>query len=313
MISSQKLTKKQKKGLAFRARKTKGKDGQVARWTTSTSADLEDNDVPVMEVQDIADEEDNTAQVEILDKKNSKAQGKGKGKAKATAVEAGPAVAAATSEKKSKKRKREEEEEGVEAKPEKKAKKAKQRYILFLGNLKYTTTVAAITAHFSKCDPPPSVRLLTPKVTSSKPNNKSKGCAFLEFSHPNALQQGLKLHQSQLDGRMVNVELTAGGGGKGQARTVKITQRNKGLFGQRTERSQKEAEKEGLGAVPTSQRPQRFSATSGVEQPPLSRRTWTVGEVEDGETHRGGQKHKQRGKRPTAKSWGTGMNAIPLN
>jgi len=120
------------------------------------------------------------------------------------------------------------------------------------------------------------------------------------------------LHQSQLDGRMINVELTAGGGGKGEARISKLKERNKGLFDQRTERLQKESEKEGSDAVPTTQRPQRFSATSGVEQPPLKRRTWTIDDADDGETHRGGQKQKQRGKRPS-KSWGTGTNAIPLN
>jgi len=62
---------------------------------------------------------------------------------------------------------------------------------------------------------------------------KSKGCAFLEFTHRNALQQGLKLHQSMLDGRMVNVELTAGGGGKSESRLKKVRERNKALLGQR--------------------------------------------------------------------------------
>jgi RNA recognition motif-containing protein len=62
---------------------------------------------------------------------------------------------------------------------------------------------------------------------------KSKGCAFLEFTHRNALQQGLKLHQSMLDGRMINVELTAGGGGKSESRLTKVRERNKALLGQR--------------------------------------------------------------------------------
>ena len=62
---------------------------------------------------------------------------------------------------------------------------------------------------------------------------KSKGCAFLEFKHRGALQQGLKLHHSQLDGRQINVELTAGGGGKGTTRMKKLKERNKELEGQR--------------------------------------------------------------------------------
>lgn len=83
-------------------------------------------------------------------------------------------------------------------------------------------------------DPPPEVRLLTPKASSTnKTTTKSKGCAFLEFTSRNALQQALKLHHSMLEGRMINVELTAGGGGKGEKRMEKLRERNKSLLGQR--------------------------------------------------------------------------------
>ena len=57
-----------------------------------------------------------------------------------------------------------------------------------------------------------------------------------------------------------------------------------------------------------SQRPQRFSATSGMEQVPVAKRTWTVGAGDDRQTHRG-VKHKKKSK---AKAWGTGVNAIPV-
>jgi len=107
-------------------------------------------------------------------------------------------------------------------------KKENGRYILFVGNLRYSSTKQAILEHFSKCDPPPSVRLI-----SSKGSTKSKGCAFVEFSHPNALQQGLKLHHTKLDGRKINVELTAGGGGKGEERVRKLRKRNQTLNEQR--------------------------------------------------------------------------------
>jgi nucleolar protein 6 len=59
-------------------------------------------------------------------------------------------------------------------------------------------------------------------------------------------------------------------------------------------------------------RPQRFSTTSGVAPAPLKRRTWTVGDVDDGETHRGGKNAKKtRGARPS-KNWATGVNMIPV-
>lgn len=55
----------------------------------------------------------------------------------------------------------------------------------------------------------------------------------MEFSHRNALQQGLKLHQTELDGRKINVELTAGGGGKSEHRLEKVKKRNRELHEQR--------------------------------------------------------------------------------
>lgn len=86
-------------------------------------------------------------------------------------------------------------------------------------------------------DPPPTIRLLTPKVTRAgvpaATKSKSKGCAFLEFSTRHALQVALRLHQSELDGRRINVELTAGGGGKSDARLAKVKARNKDLAAQR--------------------------------------------------------------------------------
>ena len=82
-------------------------------------------------------------------------------------------------------------------------------------------------------DPPPTIRLLTHVSTSGSQRSKSRGSAFLEFTHRNALQQALKLHQSSLEGRMINVELTAGGGGKGGTRLAKIRERNKALLAQR--------------------------------------------------------------------------------
>jgi nucleolar protein 6 len=62
------------------------------------------------------------------------------------------------------------------------------------------------------------------------------------------------------------------------------------------------------------ERPQRFSTTSGMEQSSAGKRTWTVGDEENEETHRGGRKHSRTGKkgRPKGKEWGTGVNAIPV-
>ena len=120
----------------------------------------------------------------------------------------------------------------------------------------------AIVTHFSPLvddtkkpsQPPPSVRLLTPKVApGTTPKSRTKGttprfsclgpclrneplfqgCAFVEFNTPSQLQDALKLHHSVLDGRQINVELTAGGGGGGEKRREKVTERNKKLMEER--------------------------------------------------------------------------------
>ncbi|ETW87089.1 hypothetical protein HETIRDRAFT_306110 [Heterobasidion irregulare TC 32-1] len=307
-----KLTKKQKKSIAFRDRKGKGKRAE------HDEAIL---DVPVSEDQDLAEVEGDTATAENdqgdsgpLAKKRKRVQGedrstganksegedvgdekrKKKRKIKAATEGAGAGVAAET----------EEQEENVNSKTN-----SKQRFILFVGNLKYTTPKNAIEEHFAACDPPPTIRLLTQKQQRAGATvAKSKGCAFLEFTSKNSLQQALKLHHSTLDSRQINVELTAGGGGKSETRLSKLRERNKELAAQRTKKLQK-AVADGQEVRPD--RPQRFSATSGEGEAPLAKRTWTVGEEEDENTHRGGKKHKKtRGAK--VKPWGTGVNAIPV-
>lgn len=103
--------------------------------------------------------------------------------------------------------------------------------------MQYVVCVAHLLLQFHSiyflADPPPTVRLITHTPTSGSRRSKPKGYAFLEFTHRNALQQALKLHQSTLEGRMINIELTAGGGGKGGTRLAKIRERNKALLAQR--------------------------------------------------------------------------------
>lgn len=191
--------------------------------------------------------------------------------------------------------------------------KPKAKYILFLGNLRYTTSKEQIAAHFSACNPPPTIRLLTPKPKPGvppKPGVKSKGCAFLEFASHNTLQQGLKLHGSTLDGRVVNVELTAGGGGKSEARLTKVRERNKALLQERKKRLAKAGGAEDA-ELP---QPQRHSKTSGEEHVVATRKTWSVPEGDE-TAGRGGRKHakpsKSKSKRP-AKPWASGANAIAV-
>lgn len=56
------------------------------------------------------------------------------------------------------------------------------------------------------------------------------------------MQACLKLHHSSIQNRRINVELTAGGGGKSDARQGKIKERNDRVGGQRERRAEKEKE-----------------------------------------------------------------------
>lgn len=78
-------------------------------------------------------------------------------------------------------------------------------------------------------DPPPMVRQLTKRVQNSSATTtkeKSRGCAFLEFSKASGLQSALRLHHSVLEGRKINVELSAGGGGNTASRVKKLKAKN---------------------------------------------------------------------------------------
>jgi nucleolar protein 6 len=295
MSTSQKLTKKQKKSLAFRERK----QSKSRSFRAGHGLEVENSGLPVMEVQDLAGLQSGGLEGQELEERSTGAgkrvdaeERKKGGKVDRKSDRQHPKDVVGTAAKESKKRKREEaqevcaavrrpkrkkseavaesrEDEDAEAGEKKPLKgEAKQRFILFLGmslasspfffhvdhgtqvisntpllaRLSWNTLLPVVSknpfflrkeSHSANCypDPSPTVRLLTPR--SQKPVNKSKGCAFLEFTHRNALQQALKLHHSELDGRKINVELTAGGGGKSTTRITKVQQRNKELHDQR--------------------------------------------------------------------------------
>ncbi|KAL7268618.1 hypothetical protein RUND412_008752 [Rhizina undulata] len=128
-------------------------------------------------------------------------------------------------------------EEGAEAAAENK----NSRFIVFIGNLPYTATTASLTSHFSAVQPI-SVRVITDKTDQSK----CKGFAFLEFEGYDRMKSCLaKFHHTMFndgvsEARKINVELTAGGGGKSKARQSKLQAKNEKLNEQRRRRMQEE-------------------------------------------------------------------------
>ena len=137
---------------------------------------------------------------------------------------------------------------------------SKQRFIVFIGNLPYTATTAALQSHFSKLQP------FTVRHSTNKETGRSRGFAFLEFECYDKMKTCLKLfHHSLFDAsvdavlsedgkrkksqaRKINVELTAGGGGgKSVARKERIRDKNKKLEAER-ERARIHREKEETAA-----------------------------------------------------------------
>ncbi|KAI9655844.1 MAG: hypothetical protein M1821_005279 [Bathelium mastoideum] len=144
--------------------------------------------------------------------------------------------------------------------------KKKNRFIVFVGNLPFTTSTPALTAHFAKIAPT-AVRHIT-----EKGSDRSKGFAFLEFDNYDRMKTCLKLyHHSWFpadaaaekeggedrggggeDGggakgkkgkkkkkggkeapRKINVELTTGGGGNSELRKERLHEKNAKLTLQR--------------------------------------------------------------------------------
>jgi nucleolar protein 6 len=132
----------------------------------------------------------------------------------------------------------------------------KNRYIVFVGNIPYSATVADIERHFSAVQPI-SVRLLHEKANPTK----SRGIAFVEFGRFDHMKTCLKtMHHTIMKGspktndggwkggrnsnkveeRQINVELTAGGGGAKDNRKEKIRAKNEKLTAERERRAVEE-------------------------------------------------------------------------
>jgi len=96
-------------------------------------------------------------------------------------------------------------------------------YIVFVGQISFTTTAEQLFQHFKKelgsAITPESmqVRLLTDSKT-----NKSRGMAFLQLNDPELMYECLTLHRTHLDERRINVERSAGGRKNSTKRQAKI-------------------------------------------------------------------------------------------
>ncbi|CAE6504255.1 unnamed protein product [Rhizoctonia solani] len=323
MTPELKLTKKQRKGIAFRERKGKGPGH-------SKSTVEEPADVPEPEVQEIQEKISDEQAPKQCDVPNRNLGDKKRKRVpeddgQVLGVNGDPANGSngVTPKNKSKKRKtvKNADDSSVNDAPGDDTKL--KRFILFVGNLPYTISKEQILEHFGQCSPAPTIRLLTPKSRSGKPQTavqaaKSKGCAFLEFTSHSAMQIAIRKHHSELAGRRINVELTAGGGGNSNQRKEKLRTRNQTLNEQRKRGAERRSSKDSGPDDPgqsQSKLPTRHSTTSGEAQLTDRPKTWSIPTAEDESAN----SRKTRGKRKGASAvqrkptWApSGANAIKV-
>ncbi|XP_005112957.1 uncharacterized RNA-binding protein C365.04c [Aplysia californica] len=101
------------------------------------------------------------------------------------------------------------------------ANKDSKKYVLFVGNLPYDVTKEQLEEHFRKTGGIKSIRI--PKERGS---DRGRGFAYMEFDGRISHGIALRLHQTTLGGRKINVEFTSIGGGSSDTRREKLKQKN---------------------------------------------------------------------------------------
>ncbi|GAB1522715.1 hypothetical protein RhiTH_005837 [Rhizoctonia solani] len=301
MPSEPKLTKKQKKAIAFRERRGKGHSKPV---------DGEPADVPEPEVQD---GQEKTFDEQALDQSETAVRSLGDRKRKRTLEEDDQALETNESQGGT---------NGVSPKAKPKKRKTVKTTDDSSGN-EAAGGDAKLKRFILFVEPAPSIRLLTPKSRNGKPQTavqaaKSKGCAFLEFSSHSAMQVAIRKHHSELAGRRINVELTAGGGGNSDQRKEKLRTRNHTLNEQRKRGAERQAAKNtGNDDIGNSQSrlPTRHSTTSGQIETTNRPKTWSIPNSEDEKLSTRKTRGKSKGANAVQRksSWTpSGANAIKV-
>lgn len=82
-------------------------------------------------------------------------------------------------------------------------------YIIFVGQLSYTTTSDMLYQHFQSTlgyDVIPSAECMKIRLLTDTKTKKSRGMAFIELESPEVMYECLKMHLTHLDGRRINGE-----------------------------------------------------------------------------------------------------------
>ena len=114
----------------------------------------------------------------------------------------------------------------------KKTKSKKQQpqhdpYIAFVGQLSFNTTKEQLLEHIrsnlGKELPQVTSENIQIRMLTDSKTKKSRGMAFVQVQEPDTLYALLKLHQTFLDGRRINVERSAGGNKNSKTRKEKLS------------------------------------------------------------------------------------------
>jgi nucleolar protein 6 len=240
---SSKLSKRKQKALAFRGKKSK---------------------------PDSADKDSESAQLEKAIPLEDGEEQEPKSLEQQTSSWLGKDIVKGTSTK-SKRKRREDSPKDIET-ASKKSKTtpsstkqkppAAKRFIVFLGNLPHlppAELTPLLNSHFPM--PPKHIR-----VPTKKGSNAPQGYAFAEFDSSAALEKALRCHHTVLGGRKINVELTAGGGGKSEQRMGRIKGKNEILEEERRKRVEEERKEKEKGGkeVKGGIHPDRLKRIKGV-------------------------------------------------
>lgn len=101
-------------------------------------------------------------------------------------------------------------------------KEQRNPYIVFVGQLSYTTTKEQLFQHIQSelVDHTIDATSIKIRLLTDPKTKQSRGMAFVETQDPETLYALLKLHHTFLDGRRINVERSAGGGKETRGKKV---------------------------------------------------------------------------------------------
>lgn len=217
-FSTKKPKQNSKKGMKKGSKKSKvqGKT-KVQEFNDETKDKKIDNSLKHSKKKNISHQNDQSGETKAKKRKRPNTQEESNGEVQGKKRKTGKVLEDSTKERnEDKKENNDSAQEGMSQ------KNTQKRYIVFIGNLPFSYNTEHVMKLFKGISNRINVRMLTKKGT-----NEPRGCAFVEFHDSSSMMKALKLHHTPVEGRKINVEPTAGGGGKSKGRLQKLEDKKK--------------------------------------------------------------------------------------